>query len=58
MIVVYVDDLIVAGHMKVVNNFFKEFKKTCSFSEPERLVKGGKRITFLGFQLVERKTTL
>ena len=55
MIVVYVDDLIVAGQMKVVNNFFREFKKTCSFSEPERLVKGGKQITFLGFQYSRKK---
>ena len=49
MIVAYVDDLIVAGDSKTVENFYKEFGKSCACSDPEELAVGTKPTVFLGF---------
>ena len=55
MIIVYVDDLIVSGETKTVNNFYNEFEKFCVFSKPESLKIGSPSITFLGFQYTREK---
>ena len=49
MIVAYVDDLIAAGDSRTVEDFYKEFEKSCTCSEPEELAVGTKPIVFLGF---------
>ena len=51
MIIIYVDDLIVAAEEDTQNAFFEEFEKSVSFSSaPEELKVNGDPITFLGFQ--------
>ena len=51
IIIIYVDDLIVAAEEEIEKEFFKEFEKSVSFSsDPEELVVDGPAITFLGFQ--------
>ena len=50
IVIVYVDDLIVAGEEQIVQYFYSEFKKECIISEPEELKSGGQPVTFLGFE--------
>ena len=35
--------------------FLRNLQKTCTFSEPEKIEKGGSQITFLGFQYSRKK---